>query len=261
MIFYFAFKWAGACHHGFYGQLFREFTDDLQEEQRHLGGDEPSGKDEVICFLGYGFHRVGRQRDSHHFDFFWVDPMIDEVLPAVGSDHDVAVKASENKETEHFSKRGKPGIGVSPRVGEVDSLSPGDNRPRERREHREGCAVDYHCFGPGAEEVLHQQQRDAEASGRNFFCAEKGVRMIEPAGAPIMSRDEWIGIDRPEAGTNSLCHLIDEGDAVREREVGDQDNFLQLEPLMGVFKPLFIISRSEINILAVNKKDFRDPER
>jgi len=30
---------------------------------------------------------------------------------------------------------------------------------------------------------------------------------------------------------------------------------------MGVFKPLFIISRSEINILAVNKKDFRDPER
>lgn len=85
--------------------------------------------------------------------------------------------------------------------------------------------------------------------------------MIEPAGAPIMSRDEWIGIDRPEAGTNSLCHLIDEGDAVREREVGDQDNFLQLEPVMGVFEPLFIISRSEINILAVNKKDFRDPER
>ena len=30
---------------------------------------------------------------------------------------------------------------------------------------------------------------------------------------------------------------------------------------MGVFKPLFIISRSEINILAVNKKDFRDTER
>lgn len=110
-------------------------------------------------------------------------------------------------------------------------------------------------------EVHQEQQRDAEASGRNLFCAEKGVRMIEPAGAPIMSRNEWIGINRLETGTNSLCHLIDKGDAIREREVGDQGNFLQLEPVLGVFKPLFIISRSEINILAVNKKDFRDPER
>lgn len=104
VIFHFAFKWARACHHGFYGKLFREFTYDLEKEQRHLGGDKPSGEDEVVCLLGCGFLSACFKWNAHQFDVFGIYSMIDEVLAAVGSDDDIAVKTSENEETEHSAE-------------------------------------------------------------------------------------------------------------------------------------------------------------